>query len=343
MPQDLLEFALAEVLRRLPDADLRPGSHLRTLVEAAVRSGQPINLPSPPRRLINGGQYNPPYIPLQVTTYDELMGRPRTPAEERRAGQVSAFGHIYGTTEADIRSQPRRGTMRETFERLYRSLFRQEQELLEYPAADQTFTREPLPPLRSPLQQRLADSIRAEEDRAVFAALDAATAERAGSGLTITNQMADGAAPPFRQQDLNDLFRGALLPTPMTAPPTTWTVEELPGQMAINPAALRVMMPTFELASNPTIRLEEVQTRRFDILEPSEDQVRNPRAEELWRQAFLGSHPFGEGSTPPRGSVMNPCGEIPLAPREMTRAEMEEIALIVRRSAWERLLRDPDY
>lgn len=338
MPQDLLEFALAEVLRRLPDADLRPGSHLRTLVEAAVRSGQPINLPSQPRRLVNGGQYNPPYIPLQVTTFDDLMGR-----------------HPYRTPATGAQELPpprRRGTMRETFERLYRGVFQQEQELMEYPAAGQTFTRQPLQP-PSRYEQQLAEQVRAEEDRAIFAALDAATAERAGSGLTITNQMADGAAPPFTQQDLNDLFRGPLLPQPMTAPsPESWTVEELPGRMAINPAALRVMMPTFELASNPTINLEEVRARRFDVLEPAAI-TQMPAQEELWRRAFLGTNPFAEPGLFPAqlgmlsaqefGATQNPCGEIPLAPREMTRAEMEEIALIVRRSAWERLLKDPDY
>jgi hypothetical protein len=325
------------------------------LVEAAVRSGQPINLPSTPRRLVNGGQYNPPYVPLQITTYDELMGRHpyRTPAEERHAGQRSAFGHIYGTTVADIRPQPRSRTMRNIFESIYVTLAglppreddlaRIPQEYLSEPhdpqalVLDRDFTRENEDPLS--YERQLAQSILAEEDREVFAALDRGEAMRAEDSMLPNRGI--HAPRPFTQQDLDDLFRGSILPQPMTAPsPESWTVEELPGRMAINPAALRVMMPTFELASNPTMRLEDIRTRRFDILEESPAAItQTPEQERLWRQAFLGPNPFTE---PPFES-QNPCGEIPLAPREMTRAEMEEIALIVRRSSWERLLKDPDY
>jgi hypothetical protein len=58
-------------------------------------------------------------------------------------------------------------------------------------------------------------------------------------------------------------------------------------------------MPLFEMHSSPTISLEEVRHRRFDIID----------------------------RTPP-----------PPPPKEMTLEQMEKVAIIVRRSAWERLL-----
>jgi hypothetical protein len=55
---------------------------------------------------------------------------------------------------------------------------------------------------------------------------------------------------------------------PVTAPPVGFTVREEPGVGIVNPRAVRrVVVPEFELSSNPTIRIDEVRQRRFDLID----------------------------------------------------------------------------
>jgi len=73
--------------------------------------------------------------------------------------------------------------------------------------------------------------------------------------------------------------------------PLGFAAYEEPGIGLVNPAAARrVTMPTFEIASNPTIRLEDVQARRFDLMDRGRTPDRKAvlMASVIW-ESFLAS------------------------------------------------------
>jgi hypothetical protein len=139
----------------------------------------------------------------------------------------------------------------------------------------------------------MRDQIMAEEDRRIFEQLD---------------NIARGTEsdPDYRFMDVS-LVQNPTDPRTRLPPlrPGEFSMHEEVGEAYINPAALRVMVPEFEIASNPTISLSEIQNRRFNIREDERLHIRQVQ--------------------------------------EMTPTEMEAIAIIVRRTAWEKLLDDPAY
>lgn len=136
-------------------------------------------------------------------------------------------------------------------------------------------------------QARAREEMQAFEDRQIFDALDAYAA---------TQQPGTFAAE----------YMGVPTPPPIPAPGTDGhrrLVAQTPtGRFWADP------MP---LHSNPTIRLDEIRNRRFDLINRSH----------------------------PREST-NPCGEIDLGVTGMTLEQMEKIAQVIRTTSWTRLLKD---
>lgn len=91
-----------------------------------------------------------------------------------------------------------------------------------------------------------------------------------------------------------------------------FTVHERMGMPIINPRAVRrVTMPEFEIATNPTIRIDEIRNRRFDLIDRNYD------------------HPFILALLAYRLKKMASEQFQPPAPREATGPK---------RTVWERLL-----
>lgn len=162
-----------------------------------------------------------------------------------------------------------------------------------------------MPPLTSPegalreaeMVARARAQIQAEEDRRIFEALDAVGR--------------DPDYVPMRPLPPGEVYvagPGEYVGSLPPRPDLPFMAHEQIGMAVINPRGLerlevrRVQMPEFEIASNPTIRLDDIRQRRFDLID----------------------------RTPPP----------PV--QEMTPAEMEKVAIIIRRTFWERLLASTD-
>lgn len=117
------------------------------------------------------------------------------------------------------------------------------------------------------------------------------------------------AAPPMDRRAFEQEYMADFMVEPPNASnPPGWRMQELPGRVEVNPRAVervtgrRVPMPEFEIQSSPRVHLDDIRERRFNMTE----------------------------RTPPPPQ------------RPMDLKEMERVALIVRRTAWERLLAVPD-
>lgn len=78
-----------------------------------------------------------------------------------------------------------------------------------------------------------------------------------------------------------------VLPADEPQAPLGFSVSERPGVGVVNArAARRVTMPFFEIASNPTVRLDDIRQRRFDLIDRAGGSRLLGPAETLWT-AFL--------------------------------------------------------
>jgi hypothetical protein len=170
--------------------------------------------------------------------------------------------------------------------------------------------------------------VMAAEDRAIFAALDSAVLNidpAPGEPRRIRYPLFEidpnARIPRFDVSTTMDPRDPTLAHFEVTG--HGFMVEELPGRVEINPRAVerlrglpdgrmseaelqgRQWFPMFEMG--PTINLNEVRTRRFNIMNPNFRPVTVP-------------------DIPP--------------PKEMTLDEMKKIATVLRRSFWARLLDD---
>ena len=69
---------------------------------------------------------------------------------------------------------------------------------------------------------------------------------------------------------------------PARGAPVGFAAYEEVGIGIVNPGARRVTMPEFEIASNPTIQLGDIQARRFDMLERGFDRKAVLMATVVW-------------------------------------------------------------
>jgi hypothetical protein len=195
----------------------------------------------------------------------------------------------------------------------------------------------PVDPAFDTRRQQAIREIQDEEDRHIFDALDAIASE----GWDPLHQLPPPIFTHPRGQPTNYNFIDfSYVRDPLDPSTTIQRVpgitqldrapqgdpERLPGRVMINPSAIRalgfqvsehvgmgvvnaeatrrVSAPEFEIASNPSISLSAVTARRFDMIEMIEGRSEDP--------------------------------QIPV--RQMPLHEMEQIALVFRRTAWERLM-----
>lgn len=103
-------------------------------------------------------------------------------------------------------------------------------------------------------------------------------------------------------------------PTLSITPGQFWAPVTVP-----RPAGRRVEVPTFEMLSNPTIRISEVRQRRFDIIDRATVQV----------------HDISFVSNP-----LDPMTAIVSNPLDPTTAIKPDAPPVVGRSVWQLLLED---
>jgi hypothetical protein len=293
---DFLNGMLEEVQRLDPSININPGSAVRHLLETAARAGHTEH--------------------LRIQEQIERLYVEQPPIDQSWI-ERQGLGLITRSPQPITREM-----LRETFESLERQnlrpalqpMFNMEtiQDLMGMgiPIDPQSLARQVgiQPPTfnvdRAERVRRARNfavqSIQAAEDEEIFRQLDAAALEPM-SPQNYYNRVAEQQTIPEWRQELLGQF---MEPREIASGPG-WRMEELPGDAVFNERAMRALgaqrveMPLFEMHSSPTISLEEVRHRRFDIID----------------------------RTPP-----------PPPPKEMTLEQMEKVAIIVRRSAWERLL-----
>jgi len=271
---DFLNGMLERVQRLDPSININPGSAVRHLLETAARAGHTEH--------------------LRIQEQIEQLYVEQPPIDQSWIERQI------------ITPQPiTREMLRETFEALERQNLR--------PSLQPMFNMEtiqdligmgiPIDPHALARQvgiQPPTFNVNRAEDEEIFRQLDAAALEPM-SPQNYYNRVAEQQTIPEWRQELLGQF---MEPREVASGPG-WRMEELPGDAVFNERAMRALgaqrveMPLFEMHSSPTISLEEVRHRRFNIID----------------------------QTPP-----------PPPPKEMTLEQMEKVAIIVRRSAWERLL-----
>jgi hypothetical protein len=279
--EELIASALERVRQIDPNLDTRPGSVVRTIIEASVSDPDySLTAPlGPSRDMLEQLQRQQPVTPTWI---ERNLGLPRPQIQTAPPIRGQA---IDATFIDDVGDWGNRPLTPADMERFFRQIERWPlssnpppmmsrevwAELMGVPEPERVMT----PAQVAQARQR----IMAEEDRRAFEAIDRATFE------------GTWAAEPSPETDDREAARTR-----------EWQMQELPGTAVINAnAARRVDMPLFEIMSSPTISLEEIRQRRFNFM------AREP--------------------SPP-----------PPPPPTDTLEQMRLIAVMIRRTAWERVL-----
>ncbi len=296
LPQDFVAQALEEIHRIDPNVNTGPGTVVRTLIENVARSATSPALPSYGSNLGASLGLQADYEQIERRL---LAGMGLTPDDLRRAA-ASPTG----------RNPPLRGRTHQVA--MIDDLAHFQERLQPLTRADLQRARQELERMGTPSSRMILDEQTfldlvglSSEPPAATHGNYAAQVENARRQIqeqedrTILEMLEQQTR---REQTYRQEFMGEFLTDPPYAEPG-WQMHELPGTVAVNPrAAERVHMPLFELHSNPTIRIDDIRERRFNMT----------------------------GST-------NPCGEIPLG-EPMSLEQMERVALVVRRTAWQRIM-----
>lgn len=295
-PPDLVAVALEQLHKIDPNIDARPGTAVRTVIEAALRAAQPSGLPDYGTNLGSLLNLGPDYSAIERRI---LAGMGLTEADLRAAATPGSETSFRNVVRRGLRGQTHHVAFLDDMafsparvRPLTREGLRQAREQIE-----SWGTPAPRPPImdqatyadivgtnsHAAMTARAREQIMAEEDRRIFEALDLAAQQPSTSQSNwAAEYMGTFAADP-----------------PYESNPPGWRMQELPGRVAVNTrAAERVMAPEFSIQSNPTVNIDEIRERRFNLTE------RQP----------------------------------PPPPNETELERMNRIALIVRRTAWQWVL-----
>jgi len=197
------------------------------------------------------------------------------PSPLRSHAMVETFARIYGTRPVDRRldAVPQAELVDAG---LYASI--------QAPLQVSQVTPRPLD-YRTAAEAHMAQQIMAEEDQRIFDVLDRIAQEGSFEGpgfmdVSLVREPTDPhahlrpgqvyvASEPEWVGRFPVRIERTVLPADPPRPPLGFTMEEQPGIGVVNPSAIRgrrVVMPEFEISSNPSISLEAVQRRRFDLI-----------------------------------------------------------------------------
>jgi len=280
---DQVASTLEHLRQYVPDLDTRPGSVVRTLIDAAVRETERVLFPDP-------GFGTPPSLGIpdllrrpQIRTAPPIRGRtthavmiddesfrPMTPADlERvrlRAERRNPQSHMLldEQTWRDIVGYDPSTTTDEQRERWSQANF-----------------------------ARARQEIMAEEDRRIFEALDRIAADEGTFAATPPVTTPPDHASVFAREymgqwPIDQTWLDNNLPPAADHP--TWMMHEEPGEAVVNPRAVdRVSVPWLPIESTPTVSLEDIRERRFTSRQKpvSHEPSREMSLDEMKRLALI--------------------------------------------------------